>query len=62
MKYSEIHKKLKANGCYLVKNGANHPHWFSPITGLIFQTSYHESEEAKTGTMKKICKLSGVKL
>ena len=58
MKYSEIHKKLKANGCYLVKNGANHPHWFSPITGLIFETS----EEAKTGTMKKISKLSGVKL
>lgn len=62
MKTSEITKLLNKAGCYVVRHGSRHDLWFSPITGLIFQTSYHESEEAKTGTMKKISKLSGVKL
>jgi len=62
MKYSEIHRKLRLAGCYIARNGANHPIWESPITGLTFETSYHESQEAKWGTMKMIQKKSGVKL
>ena len=62
MKYSEIHKKLREAGCYVVRNGANHPAWKSPITGKQFPTSYHESEEARKGTLHNIIKLSGVKM
>lgn len=62
MKYSEIHKKLRKAGCYVVRNGSRHPIWTSPITGLLFETSYHESEEAKPGTRKSIEVKSGVKL
>ena len=62
MKYSEIHKKLRAAGCFVIRNGTNHPVWQSPITGKVFPTSYHEAQEAKKGTVKAIEKLSGVTL
>ncbi|MBR5403313.1 MAG: type II toxin-antitoxin system HicA family toxin [Bacteroidales bacterium] len=62
MKYSEIHKKLREAGCYIVRYGGRHPVWESPITGLQFETSYHDSEEARKGTLHNIKKKSGVKL
>ena len=62
MKYSEVERKLKKAGCYWVRGGANHPIWLSPITGITFQLSNHRSEEVKSGTLKSICKDSGVKL
>jgi hypothetical protein len=36
MKYSELKKLLKKNGCYLVREGANHEQWFSPKNGKTF--------------------------
>ncbi|GAB6011257.1 type II toxin-antitoxin system HicA family toxin [Viscerimonas tarda] len=62
MKYSEVERKLKAMGCSLYRNGKRHPIWYSPITGLTFELSYHPSEEVKNGTLKSISKTSGVKL
>lgn len=62
MKYSELEKKLKEAGCYLVRKGKRHPIWYSPVTGLEFQTSYHKSQEVKKGTLMSICKDSGIKL
>ena len=62
MKYSEIHRKLKAAGCFIVRYGKRHPIWKSPLTNRLFETSYHESEEAKPGTKKNIEINSGVKL
>ena len=62
MKYSEIHRKLRRAGCFIIKYGSRHPIWKSPITGVLFETSYHESEEAKNGTKNDIEKRSGVKL
>jgi predicted RNA binding protein YcfA (HicA-like mRNA interferase family) len=62
MKYSEVERKLKDSGCYFYRNGSNHEIWFSPITGNKFPLSHHKSEEAKTGTVHKISKASGVKL
>lgn len=64
MKYNELHKILRAAGCYPIKgkqiNG--HPAWYSPITGGRFPTSNHGSEEVKKGTLKGISKASGVDL
>jgi hypothetical protein len=62
MKYSEIHRKLRNAGCHIVNYGKKHPIWMSPLTGRLFETSYHNSEEAKSGTQKDIEKQSGVKL
>ena len=62
MKYGEIHRKLKRAGCIIVRYGSRHPIWKSPITGKLFETSYHESEEAKKGTLADIEQRSGVKL
>lgn len=61
MKYSEIEKKLRRSGCYLIRDGA-HPLWYSPMTGKTFPLSHHKTEEAKIGTLKAISKMSGVKL
>jgi len=62
MKYAEVEKRLKKEGCYFLKNGSNHPIWKSPITGLQFSMSYHRSEEVPFGTLKGISVQSGVKL
>lgn len=63
MKYNELHRILKENGCYLTKKQrAGHPEWFSPITGRKFTTSNHGSQEVKAGTLKSIIKDSGIKI
>jgi len=59
MKYSELHRKLKEAGCYEI--GTNrHPWWFSPITGLKFQTGHHLNQEVAAGTLKSILKAAGI--
>lgn len=62
MRYAEVHRKLRRAGCIIVRYGSRHPIWKSPITGALFETSYHESEEAKKGTLADIEQRSGVKL
>lgn len=63
MKYSELHRKLRKAGCYpLDRQIAGHPAWFSPITGKVFTTSNHESNEVAKGTLNSIRKDSGVEM
>ncbi|MDR1628984.1 MAG: type II toxin-antitoxin system HicA family toxin [Oscillospiraceae bacterium] len=62
MKYSEVERKLKAQGCRWCKNGTRHPVWYSPITNDFFLLSYHGNEEVAKGTLKEISKKSGIKL
>ena len=61
MKYSELEKRIRRAGCYLVGN-SGHPIWFSPITGKLFETGHHKSQEVAKGTLKKIEKDSGVRI
>ena len=61
MKYAELHKKLKEAGCYIIRQGGNHPIWYSPLTEKEFATSRHESQEVKTGTLNNILKTAGLK-
>ncbi|WP_425542742.1 type II toxin-antitoxin system HicA family toxin [Algoriphagus jejuensis] len=61
MKYSELEKLCKKAGCYWVRDGSNHPIWYSPSTGKHFQLSHHKSQEVKTGTLGKIKKDAGIK-
>lgn len=62
MKYNELHRKLRKAGCY--PTGASrggHPEWYSPTTGRYFQTSHHEAQEVKSGTLKAILRDAGIK-
>ncbi len=61
MKYSELHKKLREAGCYVIRQGGGHPIWYSPITEDSFPTSRHESQEVKVGTLNRILKKAGLK-
>jgi predicted RNA binding protein YcfA (HicA-like mRNA interferase family) len=61
MKYSELEKRLRKAGCYLIDVNGRHPTWYSPITDREFQTSHHKSEEVKRKTLFNILKDAGIK-
>jgi len=61
MKWSELKKRLKQNGCYKTGEGSSHEQWFSPITNKFFYVSRHNREEVRTGTYNAILKQSGIK-
>lgn len=60
MKYSELEKRLKQAGCYILKEGANHTIWFSPITGKKFPVGRHKTQDVPNGTLKSIQKAAGI--
>ena len=60
MKYSELKKLLRKHGCYLVREGAKHEIWYSPITNEDFYVGRHNSEDVKTGTLSGIKKDAGL--
>lgn len=61
MKYSELKKLLKKNGCYFVEHGKEHDKWYSPITGKYIRLLRHDSKEAAKGTLDSILKDAGLK-
>lgn len=61
MKISELKKILKKNRCYIIRNGANHDVWYSPITDNFFLIPRHPAKEIKTGLLNKILKDAGLK-
>ena len=62
MTTAELIRLLKKNGCYLVRNGANHDIDQSPITGKLFSVGRHAKEEVRTGTLKGILKDAGIQM
>ena len=60
MRYSELKKLLKKNGCYIVREGANHKIWVSAKTNRHFTVGRHNNQEVATGTLKSIKKDSGL--
>lgn len=62
MKYSELEKLLRKSGCELMRGQMNsHPLWRSEVTGQMFKTSNHRSEEVPKGTLMSIKKAAGIK-
>jgi len=61
MKYSELERKLKNEGCFEDGEINGHPAWFSPKTGKFFKMSNHKNQEVALGTLKSISKDSGVR-
>lgn len=60
MKYSELEKRLRQAGCYILKEGANHTIWFSPITGQKFPVGRHKTQDVPNGTLRSILKAAGI--
>lgn len=60
MKYNELERLLKREGCILVGN-RDHPIWYSPITNKSFATGHHGSEEVNPKTLHKILKAAGLR-
>ena len=60
MKYSELEKELRKAKCRVLKEGANHTIWYSPITGQTFPVSRHKTEEVPIGTLKSIKRAAGI--
>lgn len=61
MCYSELEKDLRKIKCYIVRQGANHAMWYSPVTGKTFPVSRHKTEEVPAGTLKSIKRDAGLK-
>lgn len=64
MKYSELKRLLKKEGCYCYEQGANHEKWINPKTNAITAIGRHDKQEVKNGTLNAILKdlnLKGVK-
>ncbi len=61
MKVSEMVRKIKKIGCYIVEHGAEHDKWYSPVTGKFFRVPRHQSKELPTGTANSIAKDAGLK-
>lgn len=61
MKYSELERILRKNGCYDTEESLfGHPKWYSPITNSYFAMSHHHSSEVANGTLRKILKAAGL--
>ncbi|MBR6319911.1 MAG: type II toxin-antitoxin system HicA family toxin [Prevotella sp.] len=56
MKVNELTKELRRAGCRLLRHGARHDIWYSPITGKRTQVSRHGTEELKPKTLCSILK------
>lgn len=62
MKYNELIRLLRKNGCYDTgKQMAGHPLWINPKTNMVFKVSNHGGQEVATGTLKNILKAAGIK-
>lgn len=60
MTYGELKRLLKKKGCSVIREGANHEIWFSPITNAQFPIGRHTKEEIPKGTLKSIKKAAGL--
>lgn len=60
MKYSELKKLLKKNGCRVEQQGGRHEIWYSPKTGNLFSVGRHNTQDVPTGTLKSIMRSAGI--
>lgn len=60
MKYSELKRLLKKNGCKFRDNGTNHENWIGK-SGNVFQVPRHNTQEVNPTTLNSILKSAGLK-
>ena len=56
MKVSELKRKLKKAGCFLLREGTRHEIWINPKTGVTTEVPRHNAREVKTATARSILK------
>jgi predicted RNA binding protein YcfA (HicA-like mRNA interferase family) len=61
MKYSELEKLLRKNGCKILRNGTRHDIWVNTKTGKRFTMPRHHGQEVAEGTKNSILKSAGLK-
>ncbi|MCL2044367.1 MAG: type II toxin-antitoxin system HicA family toxin [Treponema sp.] len=55
MKYSELKRFLRNQGCYCYGEGSRYEKWMNPaVKGAITVIGRHDKEEIKTGTLNGI--------
>lgn len=54
VKYSQLYKELKKNGCEIYRHGAEHDIWVNASTGKFFAVPRHGSKEVPTGTLRQL--------
>lgn len=62
MKYAELIRLLKKNGCYYVDPRKGHDMMKSEKTGNTFLIPRHKSQDVKPKTLHSILKAAGVEL
>ena len=60
MEYSELVRKLKDAGCWMVAPGTRHDRWYSPITDSFFYVPRHQTKEVPPGTLSSLRKQAGI--
>ncbi len=61
MKKGELIKLLSDAECYIIREGANHEIWYSPITNRRFTVPRHKGQDITIGTANSILKSAGLK-
>ena len=54
MKFNQLSRRLNKAGCFVVRNGADHDIWFSPITDKQRPVPRHGSQEVPIGLLRKL--------
>ena len=60
MKTTEMKRRLREAGCYIISEDGKHEKWYSPITGETFPVPRHKTQEIPPGTLKSIRKAAGL--
>lgn len=54
MTHNDLFKRLKRAGCSIIRHGARHDIWYSPVTGKSRPMPRHGAKEVPTGLLKSI--------
>lgn len=60
MKTSEFNRRLKAAGCYILREGGRHTIWYNPTTDQKFAVPRHQSKEVIKGVLLNAKKALGL--
>ena len=60
LRYCELKKILKKNGCRIHREGKRHEIWYSPKTNKLFSVGRHDKQEIANGTLESILKEGGL--
>lgn len=54
MKHNELFRLLRKAGCFILRHGAQHDIWFSPIAGKAVPVPRHGNKEVPKGLLQSL--------